>query len=139
MLRKTASGQTIARIAPSDSANLVADNNTINVYTRDGEYLGQVEPKLGQRLARLMCGGNKYEAAIIGVKDHGISIIIRETFRHRSLQDVCSFPSRTREEHRVYLGESLVRYIREDDPDEEDEEENVIDEEELETEWSDSE
>ena len=132
VLRKTASGQTIARIAPSDSANLVADNNTINVYTRDGEYLGQVEPKLGQRLARLMCGGNKYEAAIIGVKDHGISIIIRETFRHRSLQDVCSFPSRTREEHRVYLGESLVRYIREDDPDEEDEEE-------LETEWSDSE
>ena len=139
MLRKTASGQTIARVAPSDVVNLMADNNTINVYTRDGEYLGQVEPKLGQRLARLMCGGNKYEAAIVGVKDHGISIIIRETFRHRSLQNVCSFPSKTKEEHRVYLGESLVRYVREDDLDEEDEEENVIDEEELETEWSDNE
>ena len=56
-------------------------------------------------------------------------MIIRETFRHRSLQNVCSFPSKTKEEHRVYLGESLVRYIREDD----------IDEEELETEWSDNE
>ena len=139
VLRKTASAQTIARIAPSDAANLVAENNTMNVYTRDGEYLGQVEPKLAQRLARLMCGGNKYEAAIIGVKDHGISIIIRETFRHRSQQDVCSFPGKTREEHRVYLGESLVRYTREDYLDGEDEEENVIDEEEMDTEWNDSE
>ena len=129
VLRKMASSKTIAHIAPSDVANLVVENNAMNVYTRDGEYLGQVEPKLGQRLVRLMCGGNKYEAAIIGVKDQGISVIIRETFRHRSLQNVCSFPSKTKEEHRVYLGESLVRYIREDD----------IDEEELETEWSDGE
>ena len=139
VLRKTASSQTIARVAPSDAASLVVENNAMNVYTRDDEYLGQVELKLGQRLARLMCGGNKYEAAIIGVKDHEISIIIRETFRHRSLQNVCSFPSKTKEEHRVYLGESLVRHIRDDDLDEEDEEENVIDEEALETEWSENE
>ena len=139
VLRKAASGQTIARIAPSDATSLEVDNNSLNVYTRDGEYLGQVEPKLGQRLVRLMCGGNKYEAAIISVKDQGISIIIRETFRHHSLQNVCSFPSKTKEEHRVYLGESLVRHIREDTLDEDDEEENVIVEEELETEWDDNE
>ena len=137
VLRKTASGQTVARIAPSDQANLEVENNTINIYTQDGEYLGQVEPKLGQRLIRLMYGGNKYDAAVIGVKDHGVSIIIRETYRHRSLQNVCSFPSRTKEEHRVYLGESLVRHIRDDDLDEEDE--NVIDEEAMETEWSEGE
>ena len=139
MLRKTGSRQTVATLVPSDPANLVVENNTIMVYTRDDEYLGQVEPKLGQRLIRLMGGGNKYEAAVIGVKAQGISIIIRETYRHRSLHDVCSFPSKTREEHRVYLGESLVRHIRDDDLDEDDEGENVIDEEEMETGWNEGE
>ena len=139
VLRKTAPGQKIAHIAPSHPANLVVENNVINVYTGEGEYLGQVEPKLGQRLIRLMYGGNKYDAVIIGVNDQGISVIIRETFRHRSLQKVCSFPTKTKEEHWVYLGENLARYMRDDDLDEDDEEENVIDEEEMETEWSDGE
>lgn len=92
---------------------------------------------MGQRLIRLMYGGNKYEAAIIGVNGNEVSVIIREAFRHHSLRSVCSFPRKTKEEHRVYLGESLVLYVREDDID--DEEENVIDEEEMEMEWSDSE
>tara|TARA_B100000315_G_scaffold245244_1_gene270904 strand:+ start:1755 stop:2549 length:795 start_codon:yes stop_codon:yes gene_type:complete len=139
VLRKTATGQTVARIAPSDPATLVAENNSVNVYTRDGEYLGQIEPKLGQRLVRLMCGGNKYDAAVIRVDDQGISVIIRETYRDRSLKHVCSFPSRTKEEHRVYLGESLVRYIRDEDLEDEDEEESIIDEEEIDTEWGDNE
>ena len=139
VLRKTGSNQTVATIVPSDPANMVVENNTIMVYTRDDEYLGQVEPKLGQRLIRLMAGGNKYEAAVIGVKTQGISIIIRETYRHRSLHDVCSFPSKTKEEHRVYLGESLVRHIRDDDLDDDDEEENVIVEEAMETEWNENE
>ena len=52
ILRKSASSKTIAHIAPSDAANLVVENNAMNVYSRDGEYLGQVEPKLGQRLVR---------------------------------------------------------------------------------------
>ncbi len=59
VLRKTASSQTVARVAPSDPAFLEAQNNAINVYSRDGEYLGQVEPRLGQRLIRLMYGGNR--------------------------------------------------------------------------------
>ena len=139
VLRKTASSQTVARVAPSDLANLVVENNAINVYSRAGEYLGQVEPKLAQRLIRLMLGGNKYDAAVIGVSEQGISIIIRETYRHRSLQDVCSFPTKTKEEHRVYLGESLVRYIRDEDLDDEDDEENVIDEEAIDTEWNENE
>ena len=139
VLRKTGPTRTVATIAPSEPANLVVENNKIMVYTRDGEYLGQVEPKLGQRLARLMAGGNKYEAAVIGVKSQGVSIIIRETHRHRSLHDVCSFPGRTKEEHRVYLGESLVRHIRDGGLDDDDEEENVIDEEAMETGWNENE
>lgn len=139
VLRKTAPSETIARVAPSDQANLTVENSNLNVYSRDGEYLGQVEPKLGQRLIRLMYGGNEYDAAIVSVNQQGVSVIIRETFRHRSLQNVCSFPSKTKEEHRVYLGQSLVSHIREDDLDEDDDDENVIDEEAMDTDWSDNE
>lgn len=139
VLRKTAPSQVAARLAPSDPANLVVENNAINVYSRGEEYLGQIEPKLAQRLIRLMYGGNKYDAAVISVNDQRISVIIRETYRHRSLQGVCSFPTKTKEEHRVYLGESLVRYINEVDLGDEEEEENVIDEEAMDTEWNENE
>ena len=139
VLRKAASSQTVARVAPSEPAHLEIENNTMNVYSRDGEYLGQVEPKLGQRLIRLTYGGNKYVAAVVGVSEQGISIMIRETYRHRSLQNVCSFPGKPKEEHKVYLGQSLVRYLQDDDLDEEDDEENVIDEDAMDTEWNDNE
>jgi tetratricopeptide (TPR) repeat protein len=139
VLQKTATGQVVARVAPRDPANLVVEQDAVSVYTRDDEYLGQIEPKLGRRLTRLMYGGNKYEAAIIGVNEQGISIIIWETYRHRSLQNVCSFPTKTKEEHRVYLSEDLVRYIRDDDLEEDEDDDGVIDEEELETAWSENE
>jgi hypothetical protein len=38
---------------------LSREKNTVNVLTLDGQLLGQIEPKLGTRLARLMDGGNK--------------------------------------------------------------------------------
>ncbi len=133
LLQNVATGQVVARIAPSDPTDLVVENNAIKVYTRDNEYLGQVEPKLGRRLIRLMHGGNKYDAAIIGVNNRGISIIIREIYRHRSLHDVCSFPTRTKEEHRVYVSESQVRSMAGDDPEDDDEEGPLIEEDELDT------
>ena len=139
LLQKVATGQVVARIAPSEPTDLVVENDVIKVYTRDNEYLGQVEPKLGRRLIRLMLGGNKYDAAIIGVNNQGISIIIREIYRHRSLHNVCSFPTRTKEQHRVYLSKSLVRYMADDDLEEDDEEEAVIEEDELETGWNENE
>ena len=138
LLQKVSTGQVVAQIAPSESTDLVVENNTIKVYTRDNEYLGQVEPKLARRLIRLMQGGNRYDSAIIGVNNQGISIIIREIFRHRSLHNVCSFPTRTKEEHRVYLSESMAKYMAGDDPDDDDDE-AVIEEDELETGWSENE
>jgi hypothetical protein len=95
-----------------------------------------VEPKLGKRLIGLINGGNRYEAAIIGVNDRGISVIIRETYRHTSLHNVCSFPTKSREENRVYLSDSFLRYIEDNDLEEEDEEAAIIDDSsDEESEW----
>ena len=138
LLRKSPTGQTAARVAPGDPATLAIEHEAINVYTLDRDYLGQVEPRLRTRLLRLMRGGNRYEAAVIGVSQQGISIIIREVYRHRTLQKVYSFPNKTKDEHRIYLNESLTSYTRDEDLDEEDED-GVIVEDELESAWTENE
>ena len=134
-LHKPGAHTVVASVAPGDPVNLVVENNAIGVYVRDDEYLGKVEPKLGRRLIKLIDGGNKYGAAIIGVKEQGITVIIREVYRHPSLHNVCSFPSKSKEEHRVYLGENLLRYIEETDLEDEDEEAVIIDERSDDSEW----
>jgi hypothetical protein len=118
----------MASIAPGDPVSLAVENNAICVYVSSGEYLGRVEPKLGRRLINLLEGGNKYEAAAIGVKEQGVSIIIRETYRHPSQHNVCSFPSKSNGENRVYLGENLMHYIGDNDLEDDDEEAVVLDE-----------
>ncbi len=111
--------------APGDTVDLVIEGSGLCVYRRGEEYLGRVEPKLARRLVRLMQAGNRYEAAVIGVKDEGTSIIIRETFRHPSLQRVCSFPSRVRDDPRMYLRENVLRYL--DDTGLDDDEDGLVD------------
>lgn len=135
VLQSAAKGPLVGSIAPSEPAKLVLANNLLNVYVRDDEYLGRVEPKLGRRLSRLIQGGNEYEAAIIGVNDRGISIIIRETYRHPSQHDVCPFPSRGKEEHRVHVGDDLLRYIEESDLNDFEEREVLVDNSNEESEW----
>lgn len=137
VLQKPASGRVVASIAPGDPVTLEVESGpVISVYARDGEYLGRVEPKLGKRLISLINGGNRYEAAIIGVNDRGISIIIREIYRHPSLHNVCSFPTKSKEENRVYLSDSFLRYIEDNNLEEDDEEAAVIDDSsDEESEW----
>ena len=135
VLQKLATGRVVASIAPGEPVNLVVENNVVNVYVGDNDYLGRIEPKLGRRLVRLMEGGNRYEAAIIGTNERGISAIIRETYCHPSLHNVSSFPSKGKEEHRVYLGDSLVGYVDDSDLGDDEEESNVVNEDDDETEW----
>ena len=137
VLRKPAPTHVIARIAPSEPVTLGVEHDVIKAYTRDDEYLGQIEPKLAGRIVRLMRGGNRYECAIVGVRGEAITVIICESFRHRSLQKVCSFPSKTKLEQRGFLNESLARYTLNEDLD--DDEEGVIEEDDIESDWDENE
>ena len=134
----------LASISSGDPVSLVVEHHGISVYSEDGGYLGLVEQRLGHRLARLIEGGNTYEAAVIGVHDDGISIIIHETFRHRSLQNVASFPKRAtpasmRRRERDDDTAGLLSVDEDPSDGDDDEEEGVIDEEELQAAWSENE
>ncbi len=144
VLRHTPRLLPLAMASPGDPVTLAIEHHGISVYTDDGQFLGQMEPRLGNRLSRLIEGGNTYAAAIIGVNGDGISVIIHETSRHRSLQNVSSFPVRAalppepRRDRDDDRADRLTAADESDDADEE-EEEDVIDEEELQAAWSENE
>ena len=100
---------------------LQVKNQAIWALVREDEYLGQLEPKLALRLARLIKGGNRYEAAVVGLNDKGVSIVIRETYRHPSVHNISSFPTNMRDQHRSLASEGVMRYLGDSDLDEDEE------------------
>ena len=142
-LRNANGRKTTIHLAPSDPVVVSREKNTVMVKTLDGQLLGQLEPKMGNRLARMMDGGNKYSAVVVSVNDDGVSIMIRETFKHPSLQNMGSFPSQSAANSngasRTRVEKRATQSALEDDDDEDDDEENIIDEEALEASWSEDE
>ena len=128
ILWNTTANKAVLHLSPSDRVVLSRNKNTVIVRTLEGDLLGHLEPKLGNRISRLIGGGNKYTAAVVMVNGQEVSVLIRETFKHRSLQNVCSFPSKAKEEGRVFLNETVARFMREEDDSDDDEnhEENII-------------
>ncbi len=118
-LEKPAGLETLGRMAAGDSVKLRAKDHVLLVENQQGDYVGQVEPKLGMRLTRLMRGGNRYEAAIISVNPQDVSVIILETYRHQDTRGICSFPTGRRDERRkAYWTDALLRYDVDSDLDE---------------------
>jgi hypothetical protein len=124
VLERPATSDVLAMQTAGERVRLVRQGNGLEVTTLEGSYLGQVEGALAGRLARLMEGGNEYQAGIVGVDGNNVRVIIRET--HQSPQNAgrISFPPRVAQNlPRPYLREGLVRRTG----DEEDEDELEID------------
>ena len=64
------------------------------VYVEDGggSLLGELEPKHGVRLAKLMQGGNHYSATLLATDEGGTQFLVREDYQHHSLVGQASFP-----------------------------------------------
>jgi hypothetical protein len=64
------------------------------VYVEDGAgiMLGELEPKHGVRLAKLMQGGNQYSATLLATDEGGTQLLVREDYQHPSLVGQASFP-----------------------------------------------
>ncbi len=117
VLQQLAPPEVLAKIAAGDTVNLRPLGQALTVETGDGEYVGEVEPKLGLRLIKLMEGGNKYTAAIASIGNGVGRVMIKEIFQHPSLAGRPSFPARAADGFRPYVKESMLKYEREDDED----------------------
>ncbi len=107
----------LAKVAVGDKVQLHVNGHTIFVRNAAGEDIGQIEPRLANRLINFMEGGNRYAAAILTTDGHGqVRLIIREEYQHPSMFGKVSFPSQgSGDTIRAYIKDSMLRYDREDD------------------------
>lgn len=85
----------LASMTSGDQVELRPSGNQIDVYSEDGLFLGQLEPRLAQRLTTLLEGGNRYSAAVTVVEIELMRIIVRETYQDPSQAGRLSFPADT--------------------------------------------
>lgn len=110
--------EVLATVDAGDTVSLAVEDSTVVLRNAKGDVLGKVEPRLRQRLIRLIEIGNEYGAVVTGVDEQALRVIIRETHRAPSMGDRPSFPT-TGETFRGYTRDSLLRYELEEEEDEE--------------------
>ena len=99
----------LAKMVAGDQVYLKVDGASLIAQDEKEEYLGQVEPRHGQRLIRLMEGGNRYSATVINSAEDMMKVIIREVYQDPGQAGRLSFPSRGFERVRPYAGDRILR------------------------------
>lgn len=108
-LHSVAPPKVLAKTGFGDQVRLEAKKQRLIVKTESGEYLGEVEPRQGLRLVKLMRGGNRYDAAILHVEEDKVQVIIKEIYQHPRQVGHPSFPVKATEHLRTRIKESLLR------------------------------
>jgi tetratricopeptide (TPR) repeat protein len=108
-LNRLAPLSVLAKMGAGDKVYLKADGAGLSVENGRGEYVGQVESKHGQRLVKLMEGGNRYSAALVSVSEERVMVLIRETYQDPSQSGQLSFPPRGVDSLRPYLSDKMLR------------------------------
>ena len=108
-LHSVAPLEVLAKMGFGDQVRLEAKKQRLIVTSESGEYLGEVEPRQGLRLIKLMRGGNRYDAAILNVEEDKVQVIIKEIYRHPGQVGHPSFPVKATEHLRTRIKESLLR------------------------------
>jgi tetratricopeptide (TPR) repeat protein len=98
-----------ARVVAGDRVALKPNGSILTVESSRGEYIGRVEPKHAQRLARMMQGGNQYSATVVRSTAETMTVMIRETYQHASQVGKLSFPPKGMEEFRAYGSTKLSK------------------------------
>jgi tetratricopeptide (TPR) repeat protein len=98
----------LVKMLAGDKVDLKTQDSSLAAFNRRGDYLGLVPAKHGQRLMKLIKGGNKYTAAVVASNDNAISVIIREIYQDPSQSDQVSFPGRRLEEVQPYVSEKII-------------------------------
>jgi tetratricopeptide (TPR) repeat protein len=109
----------LLEVTAGDNVELRANDTKLEVYDEDGQFVGQVEPKLAKRLLGLIATGNRYTAAVTTAGQNAISIIIRETYQHPGNRGKFSFPPKALPTgaYRPYMREGALRSGMEEDED----------------------
>lgn len=123
----------LALLSPGDAVHLEIEGEQLVAHSGETQ-VGQLEPRVGTRLVKLMHAGNRYEAAITVLQNDDLRIIIREVFGHPSNFGKVSFPGTAASragDVRPYMKGTALRY--DDDEESEEPDEDAEEVEELDT------
>ena len=87
-------GPAVDALITGEKMDFRVEGKTVYVIDADGTVIGRLEPKLGQRLAELIGGGNRYLAAIAQSDPRIVRLLIRETYQDPSQRNRISFPGK---------------------------------------------
>ncbi len=108
----------LAKVGVGDKVQLHVSGHTLLVRNAAGEDIGQIEPRLANRLINFMEGGNRYAAAILAIEHGQVRLIIREDYQHPGMFGKVSFPSQGGGDTiRAYIKDSMLRYDRDEEED----------------------
>ena len=108
-LHRLAPPETLARMVAGDRVYLKIEGASLAAENGRGEYLGLVEARHGQRLAKLTEGGNEYTASIVSSTEERVTVIIREAYQHPTQMGLLSFPTKGLESIRSYASDRMIR------------------------------
>lgn len=115
-LINVAPASVLAKVGVGDRVQLHMSGHTLLVRNATGEDIGQIEPRLANRLINFIEGGNRYAAAILNIENGQVRVIIREEYQSPAMFGKVSFPSQGGGETiRAYIKESMLRFDREDE------------------------
>ena len=109
-LQNLGSSAVLAKMTPRDKVNLKLQGHNIVVENEQGEYLGLIEPQHGNRLAKLMEGGNKYTAAVYSLNNNKAKVFVRESFQAPSQSGKLSFSTKVAEDFQPHVKDTLLRH-----------------------------
>ena len=83
----------MAGVEDDEEIELAIMDKIVKAISINGSRIGQVEPKLGARISKLIKAGNKYKAFIRKIDGNRVKLLIREIYQHPSQIRVVSFPN----------------------------------------------
>jgi hypothetical protein len=103
----------LSEVLSGEKLGLRVDGHRLVVTTADGDRLGEIDPKTGDRIIELIGGGNQYEVFALGLSATSLRVILREIFRDPAQATKVSFP-RQIAQTRAYLRERDVLLQRDE-------------------------
>ncbi|MBE9505235.1 MAG: tetratricopeptide repeat protein [Chloroflexi bacterium] len=81
----------VEEIGAGGVVQLRREGQRVYVEDEEGHLLGELDPRHGARLAKLMQGGNEYSATVLTTSEGGTQVLVREEFQHPSQVGQMSF------------------------------------------------
>jgi tetratricopeptide (TPR) repeat protein len=82
----------VSEVGIGGAVTLRRRGQQVLVENGSGNVLGELEPKHGVRLAKLIQGGNQYSATVLATDEGGTQLLVREDYQNPALAGQASFP-----------------------------------------------